>query len=172
MASASTVGQSLTLECMSEACDGMQLDKIVEEPLHHSQHDCTSQEGRRLGYQPPPYDQTPCYLNEKTCTKQFAQTSLGNNVTVTFDWKHLMYEDYDRALFESWEKDGGPHYLFVSPGESLDKDILSSQGKAGSNVAFILDWKHLVHEDNHRALFESWGKKRGLHCAFVTPGEL
>ena len=155
MASASTVGQSLTLEFMSEACDGMQLDKIVEEPLHHSQHDCTSQEGRRLGYQPPPYDQTPCYLNEKTCTKQFAQTSLGNNVTVTFDWKHLMYEDYDRALFESWEKEGGPHYVFVSPGESLDRDILSSQSKVISSGALILDRKQLMYENHDNALFES-----------------
>ena len=104
----------------------MQLDENIGKPLHHSQHDCSSQEGRRLGYQPPPYDQTPCFLNEKTCTRQFAQTSLGNNVKVTFDWKHLMYEDYDRALFKSWEEDGGPHYVFVSPGESVDKDILTS----------------------------------------------
>ena len=38
MASASTLCQSLTLECMSEARDCMQLDKNVGEPLHHSQH--------------------------------------------------------------------------------------------------------------------------------------
>ena len=95
---------------------GMQLDENAGEPLHHTQHDCSRQQGRLLAYQPPPYDQTPCYLNEKTCSRHFAQTHVGTNVTVTFDWKHLMYEDYDRALFEMWKKEGGPHYVFVSPG--------------------------------------------------------
>ena len=96
----------------------VQLAKDVGEPLHHSQHDCSPQEGRRLGYQPPPFDQTPCYLNEKTCTKHYAHTSWGSNITITFDWKHMMYEDYDRALFR-WDKEGGPHYLFTSPGQAL-----------------------------------------------------
>lgn len=98
------------------ALERMQLGKEVGEPLHHSQHDCSDQEGRHLGYQPSPFDPTPCNLNEKTCTKRFAQTSMGSNVTLTYDWKHFMYEDYDRALFNSWEKQGGPHYVFVSPG--------------------------------------------------------
>ena len=88
----------------------------VGEPPHHTQHNCTSQEDRPLGYQPPPYDQTPCYLNEKTCSRHFGQTSVGNNVTVTFAWKHLMYEDYDRHLFDTWQKGRGPDYVFVSPG--------------------------------------------------------
>ncbi len=100
---------------------GMQVDKNVGEPPHHTQHDCTSQQGRPLGYQPPPYDQTPCYLNEKTCSRHFGQTNVGTNVTVTFDWKHLMYEDYDRALFEMWKKEGGPHYVFLSPGMSQSR---------------------------------------------------
>ncbi|CAK0784612.1 hypothetical protein CVIRNUC_007816 [Coccomyxa viridis] len=93
-----------------------QLGQDVGEPLHHSQHSCSSQPERRLGYQPPPDDATPCNLNEKTCTKHFARTSMGSNVTVTYDWKHFMYEDHDRALFDSWQQKGGPHYVVVSPG--------------------------------------------------------
>ena len=41
---------------------------------------------------------------------------MGRNVTLTYDWKHFMYEDYDRALFNSWEKEGGPDFLVLSPG--------------------------------------------------------
>ena len=97
----------------------LQLGQDIGEPLHHSQHSCSSQPGRRLGYQPPPGDATPCNLNEKTCTKRFARTSMGSNVTVTYDWKHFMYEDHDRALFNSWQQEGGPHYVIVSPGVCL-----------------------------------------------------
>ena len=98
---------------------GLQLGQDIAEPLHHSQHSCSSQPGRRLGYQPPPDDATPCNLNEKTCTKHFAHTSMGSNVTVTYGWKHFMYEDQDRALFNSWQQQGGPHYVIMSAGVFL-----------------------------------------------------
>ena len=120
---------------------GVQLDRNVGEPPHHTQHDCTSQQGRLLGYQPPPYDQTPCYLNEKTCSRHFAQTNVGANVTVTFDWKHLMYEDYDRALFETWKKEGGPHYVILSPGISRSQDPLLISG----DTAALVEAPDLLH---------------------------
>lgn len=34
----------------------------------HMEHTCVDQ-GRKIGYQPPPFDQTPCHLNQKNCTK-------------------------------------------------------------------------------------------------------
>lgn len=96
----------------------VQLGKAVGPPLHHSQHDCVNQ-SRRLGYIPPPHDRTPCFLNEHSCSRRFARTAMGANVTLTYDWKHLMYEDYDRALFNSWAGEAGvagPDYVVVSPG--------------------------------------------------------
>lgn len=84
-------------------------------PLHHSQHDCMNQ-SRRLGYVPPPHDHTPCFLNERSCSRAFSRTAMGSNVTLTYDWKHMAYEDYDRALFKSWAVEGGPDYVIVSPG--------------------------------------------------------
>lgn len=95
-----------------------QLGKAVGPPLHHSQHDCVNQ-SRLLGYVPPPHDRTPCFLNERSCSRRFARTAMGANVTLTYDWKHLMYEDYDRALFNSWAGEAGvagPDYVLVSPG--------------------------------------------------------
>lgn len=97
----------------------LQLGQGIAEPLHHSQHSCSSQPGRHLGYQPPPGDATPCNLNERTCTKHFARTSMGSNVTVTYSWKHFMYEDQDRALFNSWQQRGGPQHVIVSAGAFL-----------------------------------------------------
>ncbi|KAK9908144.1 hypothetical protein WJX75_003271 [Coccomyxa subellipsoidea] len=87
----------------------------VGPPLHHSQHDCVNQ-SRRLGYVPPPHDHTPCFLNERSCSRAFSRTAMGSNVTLTYDWKHMAYEDYDRALFKSWAVEGGPDYVIVSPG--------------------------------------------------------
>ena len=84
-------------------------------PLHHSQHDCVNQ-SRRLGYVPPPHDHTPCFLNERSCSRAFSRTAMGSNVTLTYDWKHMAYEDYDRALFKAWAVEGGPDYVIVSPG--------------------------------------------------------
>lgn len=95
--------------------DVLQKGGAVSPALHHSQHDCVSQ-GRRVGYQPPPYDSTPCHLNEKSCSTHYASTEFGTNITITYSWKHLMYEDFDRGLFNSWEQEGGPDYLFISPG--------------------------------------------------------
>ena len=37
-------------------------------------------------------------------------------MTLTYEWKHFIYEDYDRQLFNSWEGGGGPDYLFISAG--------------------------------------------------------
>ena len=41
--------------------------KGASEP-QHMEHTCVDQ-GRKIGYQPPPFDQTPCHLNQKNCTK-------------------------------------------------------------------------------------------------------
>ena len=74
-------------------------------------------QGRKIGYQPPPFDPTPCHLNQKNCTKTFAETRLGANITITYAWKHLIYEDFDRTLFKEWENNQTrPDYLFLSPG--------------------------------------------------------
>ena len=87
-----------------------------ESAPQHMEHTCVDQ-GRRVGYQPPPFDQTPCHLNQKNCTKVFADTALGANVTFTYAWKHLIYEDFDRAVFMGWENNQTrPDYLFLSPG--------------------------------------------------------
>ncbi len=64
---------------------------------HHSRLDCPDQ--MRDSYVPPPYDKTPCYLNEKTCTSFYNNTGMGQAINITYDWKHLMYEDYDRWLY-------------------------------------------------------------------------
>ena len=64
---------------------------------HHSRLDCPDQP--RDSYVPPPYDKTPCYLNEKTCTSFYNDTGMGQAINITYDWKHLMYEDYDRWLY-------------------------------------------------------------------------
>lgn len=48
---------------------------------------------------PPPWDPTPCYLNQFTCHNHYNDTGMGRNIDVTYDWKHLIYEDYDRWLF-------------------------------------------------------------------------
>ena len=66
---------------------------------HHSRQDCPDQP--RDPYVPPPYDKTPCYLNEKTCTSFYNDTSMGKAINITYDWKHLMYEDYDRWLYNA-----------------------------------------------------------------------
>lgn len=144
----------------SHALSPVQLAKDGDEPLHHSQHDCSPQEGRRLGYQPPPFDQTPCYLNEKTCTKHYAHTSWGSNITITFDWKHMMYEDYDRALFARWDREGGPHYLFTSPGQAGLRRMFGHHCKrthARANLpacirVHVLHMKHLAHAQGVQAL--------------------
>ena len=74
-------------------------------------------QGRKVGYQPPPFDQTPCHLNQKNCTKVFSDSALGSNITLTYAWKHLIYEDFDRTLFQEWENNQTrPDYLFLSPG--------------------------------------------------------
>lgn len=39
-----------------------------------------------------------------------------SNVRVTYDWKHFMYEDYDRALFYSFAADNTPNIIVTSPG--------------------------------------------------------
>jgi len=66
---------------------------------HHSRQDCPDQ--LRDPYVPPPYDKTPCYLNEKTCTSFYNETAMGKAINITYDWKHLMYEDYDRWLYNA-----------------------------------------------------------------------
>ena len=153
----------------------MQLAKDVDEPLHHSQHDCSPQEGRRLGYQPPPFDQTPCYLNEKTCTKHYAHTSWGSNITITFDWKHMMYEDYDRALFARWDKEGGPHYLFISPGQA-DLGRMSghhcsvfmhSQDNLLAYVCRYCTLKHMAHAHGVQALHGASQLKRNAASLLI-----
>ena len=37
---------------------------------------------------------------------------MGQNITVTFDWKHLAYEDYDRMLLD-WFRDHPKPDLFI-----------------------------------------------------------
>lgn len=64
---------------------------------HHSRQDCPDQP--REPYMPPPWDGTPCYLNEKTCQTHYEDSGMGDNVTLTYDWKHFIYEDYDRYLY-------------------------------------------------------------------------
>ena len=64
---------------------------------HHSRQECPEQV--RDSYVPPPWDYTPCYLNEKTCHSHYNDTGMGHNIDITYDWKHLIYEDYDRALY-------------------------------------------------------------------------
>ena len=64
---------------------------------HHSRHECPDQP--RNPYVPPPYDGTPCYLNEKTCSTFYNDTGMGKAINITYDWKHLIYEDYDRWLY-------------------------------------------------------------------------
>lgn len=82
---------------------------------HHSRQDCPHQ--LRDSYVPPPWDPTPCYLNEMTCHNHYNDTGMGQNIEITFDWKHLIYEDYDRALYNRWEAGKNrPQFLFVSPG--------------------------------------------------------
>jgi hypothetical protein len=73
-------------------------------------------QGRRIGYQPPPSDDTPCNLDELACRRHIAESRYGANLTVSYAWKHFMYEDYERGMFNSWEGGGGPHYLFLSSG--------------------------------------------------------
>lgn len=58
----------------------------------------------RDSYVPPPWDWTPCYLNEKTCHSHYNDTGMGHNIDITYDWKHFMYEDYDRALYNRCTK--------------------------------------------------------------------
>ena len=64
---------------------------------HHSRQECPAQ--GRDSYVPPPGDLAPCYLNEKTCTSFYNSTGMGRNINITYDWKHFMYEDYDRWLY-------------------------------------------------------------------------
>ena len=64
---------------------------------HHSRQDCPDQ--GRDSYVPPPGDPAPCYLNEKTCTSFYNSTGMGRSINITYDWKHFMYEDYDRWLY-------------------------------------------------------------------------
>ena len=64
---------------------------------HHSRQDCPDQ--LRDAYVPPPYDRTPCFLNEKTCHNHYESTGMGSNISITYDWKHFIYEDYDRWLY-------------------------------------------------------------------------
>ena len=64
---------------------------------HHSRQECPDQP--RDSYTPPPWDGTPCYLNEKTCQTHYEDTGMGANITLTYDWKHFIYEDYDRYLY-------------------------------------------------------------------------
>jgi hypothetical protein len=67
---------------------------------HHSRHDCDIQ--RRDSYVPSPFDGTQCYHNERTCHQHYDVTGLGSHVNVTYDWKHLIYEDYDRWLYNKY----------------------------------------------------------------------
>ena len=64
---------------------------------HHSRQECPEQ--GRDSYVPPPGDPAPCYLNEKTCTSFYNSTGMGRSINITYDWKHFMYEDYDRWLY-------------------------------------------------------------------------
>ena len=63
----------------------------------HAREECSAQ--RRDHYVPSPFDTTPCYYNENTCHEHFNSTGMGTNITITYDWKHLIYEDYDRWLY-------------------------------------------------------------------------
>jgi len=67
--------------------------------LHQLRQDCPDQP--RNSYVPPSYDDTPCYFNGKTCTSFYIETSMGKAINITYDWKYLMYEDYDRWLYNA-----------------------------------------------------------------------
>jgi hypothetical protein len=43
-------------------------------------------------------------------------THARRNVRVTYNWKHFLYEDYDRALFGGLPANGTPSLLVTSPG--------------------------------------------------------
>ena len=81
----------------------MQLPLSAMQPIgyaelkHQSRQLCPHQP--RDPYVPPPYDQTACYYNEITCTNLYNDTGMGQAIKVTYDWKHLIYEDYDRWLY-------------------------------------------------------------------------
>ena len=62
-----------------------------------AREECVEQ--RRDHYVPFPDDTAPCYLNEKTCHEYHAFSGMGNNINLTYDWKHYIYEDYDRWLY-------------------------------------------------------------------------
>ena len=58
---------------------------------------------------PPPWDVTPCWKNEKTCQTHYDDSGMGDNITLTYDWKHFIYEDYDRYLYSrKCARCGGP----------------------------------------------------------------
>lgn len=68
-----------------------------EELKHHSRQNCVKQ--LRNTYVPPPWDPTACYANEIMCHSHYSNTGMGSNITITYNWKHFIYEDYDRALY-------------------------------------------------------------------------
>lgn len=78
-------------------------------------HDWVKQPGR-CDYVPPPYDDTQCQYNQLRCNSLYSTSRLGSNVRVTYDWKHFMYEDYDRTLFNDFAVNTTPHILVTSPG--------------------------------------------------------
>jgi hypothetical protein len=84
-------------QVFSEAAYGGAQAPGYAELKHHSRLECPEQV--RDSYVPPPWDPTPCYLNEKTCHSHYNDTGMGHNIEITYDWKHLAYEDYDRWLY-------------------------------------------------------------------------
>ena len=71
----------------------------------------------RTAYVPAPKDPNPCFKNERTCHQKFgSRTYLGENITITLDWKHFMYEDYDRTLLYEFEEKRSPDLFIISPG--------------------------------------------------------
>ena len=82
----------------------------------------SSPDGRALGQRFYPF-RAPmgvgfhCQVNERTCHKTFGGlTAMGTNVTITFDWKHLAYEDYDRMLLDSMRTRPKPDLFIASFG--------------------------------------------------------
>ena len=59
--------------------------------------ECSAQ--GRESYVPPPHDDAPCYVNEVTCNDLYNSTGMGRSINITYDWKHFMYENYDRWLY-------------------------------------------------------------------------
>ena len=47
----------------------------------------------------PPLGRHALLPERETCQTHYEDSGMGDNVTLTYDWKHFIYEDYDRYLY-------------------------------------------------------------------------